>query len=71
MPQQLLITNQNSDLDVIFDSNQNSIFLFFIRMLDEERERREKLEEKLQGLVRNLDENCNSDSRTKKGFLEG
>ncbi|EFO24443.2 hypothetical protein LOAG_04042 [Loa loa] len=41
------------------------------RMLDEERERREKLEEKLQELVRNVDENCNSDSRTTKSLLEG
>ncbi|CAG9531678.1 unnamed protein product [Cercopithifilaria johnstoni] len=41
------------------------------RMLDEERERREKLEEKLQGLIRNLDENCNSDSGTTRDVLEG
>ncbi|VDK84719.1 unnamed protein product [Litomosoides sigmodontis] len=40
------------------------------RMLDEERERREKLEEKLQDLVRNLDKNCNSDSRTTNDALE-
>uniref|UniRef100_A0A0R3RPD0 PH domain-containing protein n=1 Tax=Elaeophora elaphi TaxID=1147741 RepID=A0A0R3RPD0_9BILA len=41
------------------------------RMLDEERERREKLEEKLQDLVRNLDENCNGGSHTAKSCLEG
>ncbi|EJW83609.1 hypothetical protein WUBG_05481 [Wuchereria bancrofti] len=40
------------------------------RMLDEERERCEKLEEKLQGLVRNHDENCNNNPRTTKAFLE-
>ncbi|VDN89651.1 unnamed protein product [Brugia pahangi] len=40
------------------------------RMLDEERERREKLEEKLQGLVRNRDGNCNNNPGTTKAFLE-
>nr|CDQ01504.1 Bm859 [Brugia malayi] len=39
-------------------------------MLDEERERREKLEEKLQSLVRNRDGNCNNNPGTTKAFLE-
>lgn len=40
-------------------------------MLDEERERREKLEEKLLGLVGNIDENCNSNSHTVENTSEG
>uniref|UniRef100_A0A915PH47 PH domain-containing protein n=1 Tax=Setaria digitata TaxID=48799 RepID=A0A915PH47_9BILA len=41
------------------------------RMLDEERERREKLEEKLQDLVSDLNENCDNNSLMAKGSLDG
>ncbi|VDK69255.1 unnamed protein product [Onchocerca ochengi] len=41
------------------------------RMLDEEREKREKLEEKLQDLIKDLSENCNRNSRTTEGSLQG